>query len=331
LDQGFLIIDRPPSGEHEVFVRPLGSAARGVRDEALYWFRVEPPFWFTWPGILLQVVGFIGLLTLIWRVYTLRLRRRNRWLEQNVKARTQELDHRNAQLTRALETRSALIATIGHDIITPLRFLARVARSTRQLSRTGVEPAELDRSLEDLGQSAEKLNANASALMDWVKFNPDHITPRLQAVDLGALVRDVVELWQELADRGGIRIDVQVATGIQVHSDPQLLKVILNNLLGNAITHSGTNIGVCITFAKLPDGWELRLADTGAGIDADTLERLQQLLNAPHVSDPARFARGDGQGIGYVIVASMAQLLRASIRIESHAEGTVISLIHREA
>lgn len=331
LDQGRLVIDRPPTGVHEVYVRAVGSAARGIQAEALYWFRVETSFWWTWNGLLLIALGMLAFVTLVWQVYTHRLRRRNRWLEENVQLRTKELDDRNDQLTRALETRSALIATIGHDIITPLRFIARVARSTRQLNRTGVEPAELDRSLEDLGQSAEKLNANASALMDWVKFNPDQITPRLRTVDLGALVREAVELWQELADRSNISIEAHVGPDIMVRSDPHLLKVILNNLLGNAITHSGKDISVRITFAKQREGWELRMADTGAGIDADTLERLQQLLNTPHMSDPARFARGDGQGIGYVIVASMAQLLRASIRIHSNTAGTVITLHNPEA
>lgn len=328
LDQGRLVIDRPPTGVHELYVRAVGSAARGLNTEALYWFRVETSFWFTWKGMLLITLGMLAFITLIWQVYTHRLRRRNRWLEENVRLRTQELDKRNDQLNRALETRSALIATIGHDIITPLRFIARVARSSRHLSRSGVAAEELERSLEDLSQSAEKLNANASALMDWVKFNPDRITPRTQAVDLAATVQEAAQLWGELAERSGIRVDVDVPANCEVVSDPHLLKVILNNLLGNAITHAGQGIHIRISYTRTAQGWQLSVSDTGTGIDMDTLVRLKTMLSAPQMTDPTRFARGDGQGIGYLIVASMAQLLKATLRIDSTASGTVVTLVH---
>jgi hypothetical protein len=86
LDQDRLVIDRPPAGEHEVFIRAVGSAARGVEVEPFYWFEVETSFWWTWKGYALMVAGLLGFVTLVWQWYTMGLRRRNRWLEENVRS-----------------------------------------------------------------------------------------------------------------------------------------------------------------------------------------------------------------------------------------------------
>jgi signal transduction histidine kinase len=328
LDQDRLVIDRPPAGEHEVFIRAVGSAARGVEVEPFYWFEVETSFWWTWKGYALMVAGLLGFVTLVWQWYTMGLRRRNRWLEENVRSRTQELDRRNEQLTRALETRESLIGVISHDIITPLRFISRVARSTRQLSQGGAPPLELDRSLEDLTASADKLNVNASALMDWVKFNPDQITPRIQPVDLCTTVLEAIRLWEEMAEREAIQIVKKVPEYTIVPTDPHLMKVILHNLIGNAITHAGRGAVVRIGYKRTVDAWELMVSDTGTGIDSETLERLSAMLSAPDMGNTARFARGDGQGIGYAIVASMARILKARVRLESTMDGTTVTLSH---
>lgn len=329
-EKGYFTIDRPPPGEHTVYIRTVGAAARGVASEPFYWFKVEAPFWLTWKGYLLMLLVLGAITSAIWHRYATRLRRKNMWLEENVRARTLELDSRNEQLTNAVETRESLIAIISHDIITPLRFIARVARSTRQMARSGMARDELDSSLGDLSSSAEKLKANATALMDWVKFNPDHITARMQPVDLGSAINETVQLWAEIADRNGIVARTTLPEHCMVTSDPHLLKVILSNLLGNAITHTGRGNAISIDLKRTASHWELAVGDTGPGIDAETMQRLTVMLSAQDLGNTARFARGDGQGIGYVIVASMAKILGAQISLTTTPKGTVVTLIHPE-
>jgi signal transduction histidine kinase len=98
-----------------------------------------------------------------------------------------------------------------------------------------------------------------------------------------------------------------------VYTDPAKLKVVLKNLVGNAVKftpHGQITVAVC----RRDEGVEFRVTDTGIGISHDALSRIfeafQQVEKPQHQS-------ANGVGLGLYIVKRLLELLKGSITVES--------------
>jgi len=314
-----LLLERPPAGEHEVFIRPVGAEARGIAPELLYWFRVEAPFFTTWPGALLIALGACLVLFLAWRLRSAQLRARNRLLEARVQERT-------AELTRSLESSATLNAIITHDILTPLNFFARVARGAKALVPPGRSTPELVDTLNDLSSSAEKLHGTASDLLTWMKFNNDRISTRAEELDLHAEIARIVEHWSPMAHKTGITLRNDVAKGTSVRIDKRVLGVIINNLVSNAVVHGGANASIWIDHREAGPDWSLTVHDSGVGIPAVALKMINAMIARSFDDESEVFSRGEMQSLGFAIVISLSRSLGGQVRVESGSNGTQVTI-----
>ena len=314
-----LVLERPPVGEHEVYIRPVGAYARGMAPELFFWFRVEPAFLSTWLGRLV-IAGVVLLIAfLVWRIRSARLRARNRALEEHVHERT-------AELARSLESSAMLNAIITHDIVTPLTFIARVARGARAFMPPGGATPALSETLDDLSSSAEKLHDKASDLLTWMKFNTNRIAASHDAVDLHAEVARIEEHWTILAEQEHITLRNDVPERTMVRSDRRVLGVIINNLVSNAVVHGGAGANIWIDHHRNDTEWILSVHDSGRGIAAETLRAIRALIARPVVGKSALLLRSDMQSLGFAIVVSLSRSLGGSVRVESGANGTHVSI-----
>lgn len=99
-----------------------------------------------------------------------------------------------------------------------------------------------------------------------------------------------------------------------VHSDPQLISMILNNLLSNAHDFSGQHGKVALSFGKDTQGWWLSVVDNGPGISRDELNKIFK----PFYQGSAR-RQGSlkGSGMGLAIVAASYKLLSGKIKVST--------------
>jgi signal transduction histidine kinase len=101
---------------------------------------------------------------------------------------------------------------------------------------------------------------------------------------------------------------------VRQRHDPQRVGQVLTNLVGNALKFTPAGGRVTVSLRAVPDGAELRVVDTGVGIDAAEL---------PHVFD--RFYRGSrasqqragGSGLGLAIVRSIVEMHGGQVTVES--------------
>jgi two-component system sensor histidine kinase KdpD len=105
-----------------------------------------------------------------------------------------------------------------------------------------------------------------------------------------------------------------------VITDPDLLGIILQNVVSNAIKHApGTTVRV--TAESTGYGWRIAVADQGPGIPATALQRIRALLAGQARSTELR------TGLGFVIIADMAELLGATVHLQSVVgAGTVVTV-----
>jgi signal transduction histidine kinase len=189
------------------------------------------------------------------------------------------------------ELRVGFTAAVSHELRTPL------ARLLALLDSASLPSADTKALLEQAKQEVESM----AELVDDVLFLSELETGRavvgLGDVPVAPIVRDVVEAMRASAERHAQEIVTLVAEDVVVAVRPRILRVLLENLLTNAIRYAGDGAR-CTISARTEGGVVLlSVSDNGPGVPEDELARLFE-----------RFFRGDrartthGTGLGLAIV-----------------------------
>ncbi|MTJ82757.1 MAG: HAMP domain-containing histidine kinase [Telmatospirillum sp.] len=216
------------------------------------------------------------------------------------------------ELAQQDQQRRDMVATISHDLRTPLTSLHGYLETLR-LKDASLSPAERLRFLDiALAQSA-KVGRLAEALFDLARLESGLVELQPETFSLSDLVQDVAQKLELAMTRGGQTLDVDMPhPPPPVRADLGLVERVLTNLIGNAIRH--TPAGTRITVSVRPDGAEVTVvvADDGPGIPSAIRDSLF-LRAAPWT--------GTGGGLGLVVVRRILQLHGRDIRLETPADG----------
>jgi signal transduction histidine kinase len=201
-----------------------------------------------------------------------------------------------AQLERADELKSQFVAYAAHELRTPIAAVVGLAETLEQRGHE-LEPAMRDELLSALGGQAARLRELVEQLLDLSRLDADAVEIRPEAVDVRAfaesVVRTVAGTHEEVA--------VKVEAGLRAEVDPAALRLILTNLLTNALRYGRPPIAVVAE----TDGGALRLAveDAGAGVEP---EFVPQLFERFARSEQSREVAG-GSGLGLAIARAYAR------------------------
>lgn len=313
--------DLPP-GEYELLLRKTGSTDMASAGQV--WFNIRKRFYqHTWARAGFGVLGLLMVWGML-RLNEVRLRRINRRLEQRVSERTRELEEANRGLRASMELKQRLVSIISHDIVTPLRFIERVARSGAR-SDTTHDAVELSETLRDIAFSAEKLYANARNTLSWIKSQEGGMELRPMHVALNPLVEEICDVSRALAQHKGLRLLNEVSLDDVILIDRDVLSIILHNLITNAITH--TEHGeVRVSGGPANGDYSIMVADAGHGMSAQALAYIRTLQTKGPVDAPSAEHEGV-QGLGYVIIVELVRLLGARMEIDSAPDkGTRVTI-----
>jgi signal transduction histidine kinase/PAS domain-containing protein len=206
-----------------------------------------------------------------------------------------------AQLERLAAEREleSFSYTVSHDLRAPIRVVEGFTKILkedygRSLDRIGND--HLDRVL----GAAARMNSMIDALLALSQLSAKPVT--LQPVNLSQLASYVIEdLRRQSPERV---VDVRIQDGMTAQGDPTLLRVVLDNLLGNAWKYSGKRERAQIEFACETQGGRAvyRVRDNGAGFDMRFADRLFGVFQRLH-------SASDFQGTG-VGLASVQRIIR---------------------
>jgi two-component system, OmpR family, phosphate regulon sensor histidine kinase PhoR len=196
-----------------------------------------------------------------------------------------------AELAAYEELRAGFTAAVSHELRTPL---ARLMALLESALLGGGDSREL---LEQAREEVLLMNE----LIDEVLFLSELETGR-EVVSLGTtevepIVREVFEQLSERAARANVRLESSIDPGLEVPLRPRLLRVLLENLAGNAISYAGDGARFRLTGAPAGSAVVLEAADDGAGVEPDHLPRLFERFFR---GDRARASRGTGLGLAIV-------------------------------
>lgn len=184
----------------------------------------------------------------------------------------------------ASEARDQLLATVSHDLRTPLTSVLGWAQF---LELTGPTP-EVKKAAEGIVSSAKVLAFMVDDLLDASRSRTGRLQVRLEPVDLPAVVRGAVELADPILRNAGLslRLDIGACEGA-VDGDAHRLQQVLWNLLTNAMKFTRRGGEIRVSLSPSERGAVLAVTDSGSGIDPALL---------PRVFD--RFVSGSGNDSG---------------------------------
>lgn len=206
---------------------------------------------------------------------------------------------------------------IAHDLRTPLARLQR--RLEEALATPGC--AEQGRVLEAAAGEASALLATFGALLRISRIEAEGRREGFAEVDASALVADVRELYEPLAEARGLMLRARVEPGARLLGDRDLLFQALTNLLDNAVKYSPDGGRIGVDLGTTNGHVIITVTDRGPGVPAADRERVFQRLVR---LDRSRSTPGSGLGLS--LVRAVASLHEGRAWIEDAEPGARVSL-----
>jgi signal transduction histidine kinase len=230
----------------------------------------------------------------------------------------------NAMLGRIEELMLALREVsdnIAHDLKTPLtRLRSRAEAALRESSNEGHLRDALTKTMDE----ADELIKTFNALLLIARLEGGAVAESMKPADLAAIVGDVAELYEPVAEEAGLSLRVSKPERLVVTANRELISQAVANLVDNAITYGsrernqGEIADPAVDIAVEPRGAAVAIivADHGRGVAPEDRERALQ-----------RFVRLEksrsrpGAGLGLSLVAAVARVHGGSVRLEDNAPG----------
>lgn len=189
------------------------------------------------------------------------------------------------------ELRQGFTAAVSHELRTPL------ARLLVLLESATLPGADVDELMDQARQEVEQ----ARELIDDVLFLGELETGR-EVVSLGQtqakpIVEEVVASFRERANHAEVKLEVRADGRVSLPLRPRMLRVVVENLLANAIRYAGPGTTCTVEVTNPAGGPVLAVSDNGKGVDAADLPRLFERF---YRGDQARTSRGTGLGLAIV-------------------------------
>jgi len=208
----------------------------------------------------------------------------------------QQINVMAEQIDRLVNQLQSVAGALAHDLRSPV---ARLKASIATASDAVEEGPALD-ALQLARADAEALESMLAAALELAKLETGAVGDRRQPLDLAELARDLVELYEPLAEQGGTALDCE-GEALTVRADRELVSRCLANLIDNALKYGGNRIEVRV---RKDGGWAmLEVSDNGPGIGAEdrarAIGRFTRLDNARTLP---------GAGLGLAMVDAVARL-----------------------
>ena len=225
-----------------------------------------------------------------------------------------------ARLEEERELREKFVATLSHDLRTPLTA-ARL--NAQMLPRKGSDPTFLYRSAARITENLDRADAMIRDMLDANRIRAGEGLPiEVSDCDLTPLARETLE---ELSLVHGDRFVLKAPESLPGHWSCDGLRRIIENLCNNAIKYGTREHPVTITLAQVgPDEVSVSVHNWGPPIAP---EELKQLFQQYRRADSAEAGPHKGWGLGLTVVEGLARAHGGSVRVESAQEtGTTFTV-----
>jgi signal transduction histidine kinase/ActR/RegA family two-component response regulator len=250
-------------------------------------------------------------------------RKINRLIDESIRRRFENqslievAERARMEAERSSRAKSQFLATMSHELRTPLNAIIGYSElMTQQPARFHTEAAKDP--LQRILRAGRHLLNLINELLDLAKIESGKTNFAYEDVDVGALVRDVVETTQSLAEQNNNTVSVQAPLTLPLlRTDPKRLMQVVLNLLSNAckFTENGrVDIAVAAVQVDGHNWLDLAVTDTGIGMTPEQTEKLFEEFFQGDAKSPRKFG---GTGLGLAISRRICRAMGGDLTVVS--------------
>lgn len=220
-----------------------------------------------------------------------------------------------ARLEASFQQMNEFAANVSHELRTPLQAI----QGETELALVSQAPlAECRRVLESNLEEIDRLNRMIRNLLVLAQADAGQVQPRLEAMDLNELVRDLVEQMQVVAAARNIGLRAVTSAPVPLRADSLRLRQMMLNLIDNALKYTPPGGRIEVRVERHPGRARVQVRDTGVGIEAEDLPHIFERF---YRADKSRSRGGagapDGCGLGLPMVKWVAELHHGNVEVAS--------------
>ncbi|MBO5324143.1 MAG: HAMP domain-containing histidine kinase [Oscillospiraceae bacterium] len=224
-----------------------------------------------------------------------------------------------AELSGTETLRTDFIANVSHELKTPLAVMGNYAT---MLQRPGITEEERNEYAKAISEAARKLAQLITNILKLNKLENQQIFPQPKEFDLGEQLCEALLGFEDAWEAKNLEIETDIADDVRIKSDPELLSLVWNNLISNAVkfTPDGGTIG--LSLKTQGSSVIVQVRDTGCGMKPET---------GMHIFE--KFYQGDtshatqGNGLGLALVKRVVDILGGEIGVQSvYGQGSTFTV-----
>jgi two-component system sensor histidine kinase QseC len=209
-----------------------------------------------------------------------------------------------------LQAERRFTADAAHELRTPLAVL----QAQLQVALRARDAAERDRSLAQLQSGLYRASHLVEQMLQLARLDPESGLPDPGPIDLGTVAEEVcAELGPVILDKE-LDFELAAAAGCVIFGQAEWLRVLVRNLVDNAVRYTPPGGRIRVRIAQLQGGCRLEVADSGPGIPPEKREQAMQRFHRLNA------AGQPGSGLGLAIVARIAELHGSALELDTSAD-----------
>ena len=214
-----------------------------------------------------------------------------------------------AELQGTETLRTDFIANVSHELKTPLAVMGNYAT---MLQKPGISEEDRIEYAKSISHSSRRLAALITNILKLNKLENQQIFPKPQESDLGEQLCENLLAFEDIWEKKNLEIETDIAEDVRIKSDPELLSLVWNNLISNAVkfTPAGGTIGMSLTADER--NVIVSVKDTGCGIDPETGKHIFEKFYQGDTSHATQ-----GNGLGLALVKRVVDILHGEISVQS--------------
>lgn len=309
-----------PSGTYRVQVRKINGFGKNNYTDKVLVLTVAAAYYETWWFRFLVMLVLSICIVIYIRLHTHHIKQQNQILESRVSARTSELESALASLSvsekklrRQARTQERLLASITHDIKTPMKYLMMLAGNMSWKEEARMEPTMVARSSKAIYDASYRIYYLVDNLIQYIRTHVKNGSAVPEDVDLRELIEEKIDIFCSIAESNNTVIINNVPQDLQFCANYQALAVVLHNLLDNAVKNTREG-EIIVSAMNGVDKIVVSIEDTGTGLPPALLHWINDYWYSKGREEDAS---PEHNGLGLIIVMELLEQMKGRLKAEN--------------
>ncbi|MFZ9044587.1 MAG: tetratricopeptide repeat-containing sensor histidine kinase [Cyclobacteriaceae bacterium] len=267
---------------------------------------------------IIAAVIAILMLIIAWTNY--RSRKLIKDQNDDLQTKNKLIEKQSEQLGDLSVFKTKVMGVMAHDVKSPIQNIFGIIDLLDNQMMTN---EDLQKLLPHVSDQLSKVNVLLNNIFEWSRASLDDESVKPELFRLHEMAASSVEEHTTAVDAKGVVIKNLISSEIKAYADPNMIKVVIRNLLNNAIKYSKENGNISLEASQSGNTTTFSIADEGVGMTDETIKKLFSYGTKSEIGT----ANEIGSGFGLIVCKDFVEMNLGDISVKSEPNrGTVFTV-----